>query len=326
MTEPALGILQDVAVVIPAYKVTDHIISVIESIPKAIKWIIVVDDACPDGTAALVSKHFKSPRVRVIKHAENQGVGGAMITGYKAALEQTKAKYIVKLDGDGQMDPGDIQKLVAPLARGQADYTKGNRFDSIEDLEHMPKVRILGNAALSLCSKISCGYWNITDPTNGFTAIHREVLEKIKLHKVRKTFFFESDMLFRLSLTRAVVQDVPIPARYGNEKSNLKISKVLREFPLRYLANFGKRVIYQYYLREWSAASIELPLGLLLFTFGAVSGVVNWSQASAAGMPATAGRVMIAALPLIVGSQLLLAFVNFDISAFPKRVSRVIDR
>ena len=315
--------LSEVAVVIPAYNVVSQILQVLDRIPKEITKVFVVDDACPQGSGLLVKAKFKSPRVIVIQHETNQGVGGAMITGYRAALEQSDKSIIVKMDGDGQMDSSLIGKLIGPIVRGQADYTKGNRFDSIEDLEQMPKIRILGNAALSLFSKISSGYWNITDPTNGFTAIHRDVLEKIKLDKVRKTFFFESDMLFRLSLTRAVVQDVPIPARYGNEKSNLKISKVLGEFPKRYLANFGKRVIYQYYLREWSAASIELPLGLLLFTFGAVSGVVNWLQASEAGVPATAGQVMIAALPLIVGSQLLLAFVNFDISSRLRAPSRL---
>ena len=309
--------LSKVAVVIPAYNVSDHILGVISGIPREIKNIIVVDDACPQGSGNKVQKHFKN-KVRVIFHSSNQGVGGAMISGYKAALAETDAQIIVKIDGDGQMDPAQISRLISPIVNQRADYTKGNRFDSIEDLEQMPRLRLFGNAILSLLAKVSSGYWNVTDPTNGFTAIHRSVLEKIRLEKVRKSFFFENDLLFRLSLVRAVVQDVPMAAKYGNEKSNLKIWKVVREFPGRYLANFVKRVIYQYYLREWSPASIELPLGLLLFNFGTVAGVTNWLDASAAGLPATAGQVMIAALPILIGSQLLLAFVNFDISSSPR--------
>lgn len=309
--------LRNVAVVIPAYNVAEHILGVISAIPKEIKNVIVVDDACPQGSGKKVQKQFKK-KVKVVFHASNQGVGGAMISGYKEALATTEAQIVVKIDGDGQMDPAQIKRLITPIVNQRADYTKGNRFDSIEDLEQMPRLRLFGNAVLSLFAKVSSGYWNVTDPTNGFTAIHRSVLEKIRLEKVRKSFFFENDMLFRLSLVRAVVQDVPMAAKYGNEKSNLKIWKVIREFPGRYLANFIKRVIYQYYLREWSPASIELPLGLILFLFGAVAGVTNWMDASTAGLPATAGQVMIAALPILIGSQLLLAFVNFDISSSPR--------
>lgn len=311
--------LHEVAVVIPAYNVAANVVEVINSIPKEVTKIFVVDDACTQGSGHLVKAKFKSPRVSVIHHETNQGVGGAMITGYRAVLEQSDKSIIVKLDGDGQMDASLISKLIDPIARGAADYTKGNRFDSIEDLEQMPRIRILGNAVLSLMSKFSSGYWNVNDPTNGFTAISREALSNIRLGKIRKTFFFESDMLFRLNLINAAVADVPIPARYGNEKSNLRISKVLREFPARHLANFGKRIIYRYYLREWSAGSLELPAGLLLIIFGIAAGLTQWSEASAAGQPATAGQVMIAALPLIVGAQLVLAFLNYDIASVPKK-------
>lgn len=322
--KPSNNPLSKVAVVIPAYKVADHILRVVSSIPREIKNIIVVDDACPQGSGDLVQKKFKN-KVKVIFHSSNQGVGGAMVTGYKAALAETNSQIIIKIDGDGQMDLKQIERLLHPIVNQRADYTKGNRFDSIEDLEQMPRLRLFGNAFLSLFAKVSTGYWNVTDPTNGFTAIHRSVLEKIKLEKVRKSFFFENDMLFRLSLVRAVVQDVPMAAKYGTEKSNLRIWSVVREFPGRYLANFGKRVIYQYYLREWSPASVELPLGFLLLVFGSVAGINNWIDASSAGLPATAGQVMISALPILIGSQLLLAFVNFDISNTPRTPRQISD-
>lgn len=311
--------LGSVAVVIPAYKVSNQILDVIQAIPKQIRHIIVVDDACPEGSGDLVASTAQKSRVSVLRHETNQGVGGAVITGYKAALAKPDVQIIVKLDGDGQMLPSNIEKLIKPILEDRADYTKGNRFDSIEDLEQMPRLRIFGNGVLSFLSKISSGYWNITDPTNGFTAISREMLERVKLEKVRKSFFFENDMLFRLSLVRAVVIDVPMKSRYSDEKSNLKISKIIGEFPIRYLINYGKRVLYQYYLREWSLASFELPLGLILFFSGITSGFAFWVSNSQIGSFASSGQVMLASLPIIVGSQLLLAFTNYDINSTPRR-------
>ena len=218
---------KNVVVIIPAFRVSSKILGVVREIPNWVAEIIVVDDCCPENSGDLVEKSIKDPRVKVVRHMTNQGVGGAMRTGYTRALNNDSNQVFIKIDGDGQMDLNQIPALIAPILSGRADYTKGNRFDSIEDLEQMPRLRILGNAVLSLFSKMSSGYWNVTDPTNGFTAIDRTVLERIKLEKVRSSFFFESDMLFRLSLARGVVEDVPMKARYLDEKSNLKIRKVL---------------------------------------------------------------------------------------------------
>jgi hypothetical protein len=241
-----------------------------------------------------------------------------MITGYKAALE-TDANIIVKLDGDGQMDPALIGELIAPIVNGRADYTKGDRLDSLTGLSQMPSVRLFGNAGLSLLTKISTGYWNITDPTNGYTAIHRDVLKKLPLEMISKRFFFESDMLFRLSLYKAVVWDVPMQAQYGTEKSNLRIIKTLWEFPWKHFKNYHKRLFYNYYLRDVSAASIELPLGFALWWFGLIFGIASYNQSMATGVAATTGTVMISVVPLILGFQLLLAFVSHDVSAVPTR-------
>lgn len=307
-----------VAVVIPAYKVSRHILEVLAEIGKEVSQIYVVDDACPDGSGALVASKSNDKRIKVLTHTQNQGVGGATITGYRAALA-SGAEIIVKVDGDGQMNPADIPSLIRPLIEGRADYTKGNRFDSIEDLEAMPKARIFGNAVLSLMSKVSTGYWSSTDPTNGFTAIHKSVLSRVHLDKLRKRFFFESDLLFRLSLIKAVVQDVALPARYGSEKSNLKIRKAIIEFPVRHAVNYLKRIFYLYYLREWSISSIELPFGLFLFFGGLIFGITKWIESAATGVAATVGAVMLSAVPLILGFQLLLAFVSYDVSAEPKK-------
>ena len=306
-----------IAVVIPAYKVSSHIEGVIASIGKNVAHIIVVDDACPEKSGE-VAKNVKDPRVTVLFHEKNQGVGGATVTGYKAALNKP-ADIIVKLDGDGQMDPGFIPQLIAPLVANLADYSKGNRFSSVENLESMPFIRVLGNAGLSFMTKLSSGYWTVTDPTNGFTAIRREILQELRFAKLHRRFFFESDMLFRLNLLGAAVADVPMKANYGSEKSNLNVLKSLFQFPWLHFVNHQKRIFYSYYLKEMSIASFELPLGLGLLGFGTIFGINAWISASAAGQATTTGNVMIAALPIIIGFQLVLAFLSYDIAQTPKR-------
>jgi len=304
-------------VVIPSYRVKNHILKVIAGIGKEVARIYVIDDACPEKTGEFVKSQVKDKRVKVIFHQTNQGVGGAVITGYKQALEDG-VEVVVKLDGDGQMDPQLISTIARPVLEGNADYSKGNRFESLENLFGMPKIRIFGNAVLSLWSKVSSGYWTVTDPTNGFTAIHRKALEAINLDKVRKSYFFESDMLFRLSIANCVVADVPMAAVYGEEKSNLRISKVLFEFPWRHSINFLKRIFYRYYLREWSVGSFELPLGIFLLIFGTWFGLSSYLNASAAGVATTAGQVTASAVALILGVQLLLSFLSYDVQSEPR--------
>lgn len=310
--------MKSIAVVIPCYKASQKILDVLSEIGPEVSKIFVVDDACPENSAELVKSKNKDSRVSIILHKENQGVGGAVISGYLAAIE-AGSDIIVKLDADGQMDPKQIVQLIEPIIDGQADYTKGNRFANLAGLEQMPGIRVLGNGALSLMSKFSTGYWNITDPTNGFTAIHRDVLKLIPLEMVSKRFFFESDMLFRLSIVRAVVWDVAMEAKYGDEKSNLSVAKALVEFPIKHFTRFHKRLFYNYYLRDMSAASIELPLGAALGWFGLIFGLVKFRESLITLVPATAGTVMLSAVPLILGLQLVLAFLNYDIATIPKR-------
>lgn len=308
-----------IAAVIPCYRVKRHILGVLAAMPRAVERIYVVDDACPEGSGDLVASQCSDARVKVLRHAQNQGVGGATLSGYRAALEDG-ATVIVRLDGDGQMDPALIPRLVRPILEGEADYAKGNRFFELEGLRAMPPLRLFGNSMLSFASKLSTGYWNVFDPTNGFTAIHGAVLRQLPLDKLSPGWFFESDLLFRLGTLRAVVGDVPIPARYGDEESSLVVRRVVGEFAWKHFANTAKRIFYSYYLRNFNIASIEIALGLPMIAFGTWIGVTRWFDGYLRNTPATSGTVMLAALPVLVGIQLVLAFLSYDLQNVPRDV------
>ncbi|MCK4839656.1 MAG: glycosyltransferase family 2 protein, partial [Desulfobulbaceae bacterium] len=218
-----------------------------------------------------------------------------------------------------QMDPSLIPYFIEPILAGEADYTKGNRFYDLEEIRVMPPMRLFGNAVLSFMSKLSSGYWDLFDPTNGYTAIHVEVARHLPVGKISRRYFFETDMLFRLNTLRAVVVDMPMDAKYGEEVSHLKVSKILGEFLFKHTRNFFKRIFYNYYLRDLSLASVELPIGLIMILFGIGYGGYHWLKSAQLGVPTPAGTVMLAALPLLMGIQLLLAFIGYDITSVPKR-------
>lgn len=307
-----------VAVVIPSYKTCNHILGVISQVGPEVARIYIVDDCCPEGSGDFVECNCRDGRVTVIRHPENIGVGGAVMTGYKAAIADGM-DIIVKIDGDGQMDPSLILDFVAPIAAGEADYTKGNRFFDLEEIRTMPKARLFGNAVLSFMTKLSSGYWDLFDPTNGYTAIHRDVALHLPFKKISRRYFFETDMLFRLNTLRAVVIDIPMDAKYDDEVSNLRIPKIVGEFFYKNTRNFWKRIFYNYYLRDMSLASIELPLGLAMLSFGSVFGGYHWVHSVNVGTSTSAGTVMLSALPVIVGLELILAFLGYDIRSVPSR-------
>lgn len=306
-----------ITVVIPCYKVTGKILDVIAHIGPEVSSIVCVDDCCPDGSGRFISNRATDPRVEVIRLENNHGVGGATVAGYAAAVTGG-ADVVVKLDGDGQMDPQLIPVIVNPIVAGYADYTKGNRFYNIEDVIAMPKLRLLGNAILSFISKFSSGYWDISDPTNGYTAIHARVLKQLPLQKISERWFFETDMLFRLNTIGAVVVDIPMTAVYADEKSNLKILNVIPEFLWKHARNYLKRISYSYFIRGFSIASIELVMGLVLSAFGVGYGVHAWLSSLGKHELASSGTVMVAALPIILGFQLLLSFLNYDMKSAPR--------
>ncbi|MGA3013010.1 MAG: glycosyltransferase family 2 protein [Bacteroidales bacterium] len=307
-----------VAVIIPSFNVKDSILGVLSEIGPEVKKIYVVDDACPQGSGNFVKENCTDSRVEVLFNPRNLGVGGAVIAGYKKALEDG-CTIMVKIDGDGQMEPSLISKFIDPILRKEADYVKGNRFYDLEYLRKMPGIRRFGNAILSFISKMSCGYWNLMDPANGFTAISAKALRHLPLEKIDKRFFFESDMLFRLNTIRAVALDFPMYSEYGSEKSNLKISGVLFRFPFKYLNRFIKRIFYNYFLRDFNIGSLELVMTTIFFLFGFIFGGLHWISSLQTLHPATAGTVLLAGLPIILGFQSLLAFLHYDLTNIPQK-------
>jgi dolichol-phosphate mannosyltransferase len=288
------------AVVIPCYKVSRHLAGVLSRIGPEVTAIYCVVDGCPDGSFEIANQAATvDARIQVISLSKNSGVGFAFIAGVKQALSDG-AEIIVKLDGDGQMHPEQIPMVVEPLVHDEADFAKGNRFFHLEDLQSMPLLRMIGNAGLSFFSKLSTGYWNLFDPTNGFIAIQAELARRVPWDKVHRRFFFESDLLFRLYTLRAIVVDVPMKSHYGSELSNLSVLKALVQFPYFHLLNFVKRIFYCYFLREFNIASLNLLLSIGLIGFGVCFGMVHWIRGNELNQLASAGTVMFAALPLML--------------------------
>ena len=311
MLKDQAGSSKKICVIIPCYKVKKHLKKVVESCPAYIDKIFVIDDCCPEGSGAYILQVSNDQRIEVITHNTNLGVGGAMRTGYIAAMSQ-HYDIAVKIDGDGQMDSSKIEELTLPILDMEADYTKGNRFFEIEAVQQMPKIRIIGNLGLSFMTKFSTGLWHIFDPNNGFTAIRGSTLKKLNLDKFDNGYFFESDLLFRLSLINARVRDVSIPAIYGEEKSNLGIKRVLLEFPLKHGRNYMKRIVYTYYLRDFNLASVELPVGIALSGFGSILGIYSWIHGIVTERPTPTGTLILIAMSFLSGLQLVLAFLSHD--------------
>ncbi len=309
------------AVVIPCYRGGETVAEVVRAIGPEVDRIYLIDDCCPDGSGARAATEIEDPRLRVLRNDRNLGVGGATKRGYREALRDG-AKVIVKLDADGQMNPAFVPLLAKPLLAGEADYAKGNRFAPRhrmppsppgEPSRPMPPVRRAGNNLLSFLHKGVTGYWHVLDPTNGYTAVHARALESIDLDAVADCYFFETDMLFQLNLIDAVVEDVPLPERYGGEISSLKVRGILARFPGLALKRFLKRLWVKYFVQDFNVASLEIMLGLPLMLLGIGFGLYHWIVAIESGIPSTAGTVMFSALPIIIGFQLLLSAVSYDV-------------
>lgn len=305
-----------VFVVMPAYNEGAHIAGVIRRVPAIVDKIIVVDDHSSDNTCE-AAQTVGDLRVEIICNEKNLGVGGATIAGYRRALADG-ADVVVKVDSDGQMDPQAIGKLVKPIVQGNADYTKGFRFHDRETLRKMPKVRLIGNMGLSYLVKVATGYWNIFDPTNGFTAIHRSALALIDLDNLSRDYFFETDMLCNLYRLQAAVKDVLLPTHYGGEASKLSPLNTLIRFPGKLFCAYLRRIIWRYYIRDFSTFSLLFPVGWVLMLFGIGFGAAHWYMSASRGTVATTGTVMFSVVPLFLGFQMVLQAILLDMNSVPR--------
>lgn len=314
-----MGNERKIAVAIPCYRVEEHLEPVVAGIPDFVDLVLLVDDCSPDGTPALVDRLADGSRIVALHHKENKGVGGAMKSAFLKAME-LGADVVVKLDGDGQMDASYIAPLVEAL--GESDFAKGNRLFDRQMLRRMPAIRRVGNMGVGFMVKAASGYWNVSDPVNGFFAIRTETLRRMDLGRVADRYFFESSMLIEMHYAGARISEVTMPAIYADEQSNLSIGKTLFSFPPRLVAAWMRRLHLSYFVYDFNICSLYILVGLPCFLFGLIFGLVNWIHYASMSCPSPTGTIMVAVLTFILGFQMLLAAAQYDISApnpFDKR-------
>ncbi len=308
---------QTVGVVIPCYRVEAQVRDVISHIPAFVDVVIAVNDASPGDTLGVL-RSIDSPRLVVLNHERNRGVGGAMATGFRYALA-AGIDIVAKIDGDGQMDPRRLQQLIEPIARGACDYAKANRFLHLPELRRMPRTRKLGNIALTFLTKMASGYWHIFDPQNGYLAIRSDYLAMLDLRRLAtRRFFFENEMLIQLNVESARVLDCPMPAFYGPEASTLRPWRTAVEFPRLLLAGFCRRLLHRYVLRDFSMVVPLYAFGAVLFLWGVFFGAYTWIRAAQTEMLTPTGTVMLSVLPLILGFQMLMQGLLIDMLQAPR--------
>lgn len=303
---------QKIAVAIPCYKVEQHLQQVIAGLPPFIDSILLVDDCSPDGTPALVDRLADGSRIVAIHHPQNKGVGGAMKTAFRKAMEM-EADVVVKLDGDGQMDASYIAPLVEALEG--ADFAKGNRLFNRQMLRRMPAIRRIGNMGVGFMVKAASGYWNVSDPVNGFFAIRTKTLRQMDLDRVADRYFFESSMLIEMHYTGAHISEVNMPAIYGDEHSNLSVGKTFFSFPPRLIAAWLRRLHLSYFVYDFNICSLYILVGLPSFLFGLIFGLCEWIHYASISSPSPTGTIMVAVLTFILGFQMLLSAAQYDITA-----------
>lgn len=314
-----------IAVVIPCYRVRDQIVNVVDSVRAVADFVIAVDDCCPEKSGESLRKVDSDPKVTILFHEKNQGVGGAMITGFKAALD-LGADIVVKMDGDGQMEAKHLPRLIGPLVARKADFTKGNRFFDLRALRSMPLVRRFGNFGLTLLSKAASGFWHLSDPTNGFFALRANALRLLNFHLLAPRYFFEISLLIQLNVIRAIALDVPIPAKYADENSSLSPWRALCSFPAKLAGGLMHRIWWRYFIYDINIVTVFLITGALLFFGGGAFGAWRWSHNWIYGREQSAGTVAVAMLPMILGFQMLLQAVVLDMMDKPDApISDVLD-
>ena len=309
-----------IGVVVPAYNEEKLIGETLSGIPEYVDRIYLIDDGSTDRTGDVV-KSFRDPRVLYLRHDENKGVGAGIINGYKLALRD-EMDVVAVMAGDNQMDPAELPRLIIPILEGEADYTKGNRLLSDSFRTGMSPLRSFGNTLLSLITKIGSGYWQVTDPQNGYTAISRQALESLDLDAVYPYYGYCNDLLIKLNAFGMRVMDVVIPARYGREKSSIKYSRyVLKVSPMLF-KGFLWRLRVKYTVLDFHplvlfylAGMIALPLGMLFGFWAFLQALLQ--------TPLSSYYVLLDLFVLGMGVQMLLFGMLFDMQAEKKRAGNV---
>jgi glycosyltransferase involved in cell wall biosynthesis len=304
-----------VAVVIPAYNEETLVATTLASVPAFVDRIIVVDDASRDATVGRAhAAAAGDSRITVIVHERNAGVGAAIVTGYKRALDE-RIDVTCVMAADNQMDPDDLEHLVLPVARNEVDYAKANRLWTGQAWELIPRYRFLGNAVLSLWTKIASGYWHVADSQSGYTALGLDMLGKLDLDRIYARYGFPNDMLVHLNVWNARVRDVPSRPVYGvGEQSGIRLRKVIPTISLLLFKGFWWRMWQKYVIRDFHPLVFFYLLGIAMFVIGFALGVVE-VVLRLMGNPITAGSVVLVALLLTFGTQFTLFAMWFDMES-----------
>ena len=308
---------QSVAVVLPCFNVAEQVDAVIRGLPDWVDHVVAVEDASTDGTAERLCRII-DPRLTVLIHERNAGMGAAMRTGLEEAFRRG-ADIGVKMDGDGQMDPDQLPRLLDPLCgEDPVSYTKGNRLFDRRALRSMPRVRMFGNFVLTFLSKLASGYWHVLDPVNGYTAIRRDAWQTIDVHRLHGGYFYQADILVELNIVEARVRDVAIPARYGSERSSLRIHREVPTFGGLLVRRTLHRFWAKYVVRDFSPIALFALTGAVLFLWGAIFGLWAWWDHARRDLVTPTGTVMVSVLPLFAGFELLLQALVLDIQESPR--------
>ncbi len=304
---------KSVAVVIPAYNEEKLIVATISGVPGFVDRIVVVDDRSTDATPAAVEA-LEDERVELIRHERNEGVGAAIVTGYKRARDEGLDVTAV-MAGDNQMDPADLETLVAPVARGEVDYAKANRLFTGQAWDLIPRTRYLGNAVLSLLTKVASGYWHVADSQTGYTAISLEYLRLLDLDRIYKGYGMPNDMLVHLNIWNARVRDFPSRPIYNvGERSGIRLRKVVPRISWLLTKGFFFRMREKYVIRDFHPLVFFYFLGVLMTTIGLALGIVE-VVLRLMGNAITTPTIVLVALLLISGSQFMLFAMWFDMES-----------
>jgi glycosyltransferase involved in cell wall biosynthesis len=302
-----------VAVVVPAYDEEGLVVETLRGMPDLVDRIYVVDDGSSDGTPAR-AQEVGDPRVELIRHDRNRGVGAAIVTGYRRALEDAIDVTCV-MAADNQMDPAELQSLVEPVARGETDYAKANRLVTGEAWKVIPRTRYLGNAVLSLLTKIASGYWHVADSQAGYTAISLEALRRLDLDRIYPRYGFPNDMLVHLNVQNARVRDVPSRPIYDvGERSGIRLRSVIPRISWLLFKAFWWRLGHKYVIRDFHPLVFFYVFGVLMTLVGLALGVVE-AVLRILGNEITTPTIVLVAVLLIAGLQLTLFAMWFDMEA-----------